>query len=124
MAKKYRKKHPDKNLKVLFWPKAALSGYQGMNNYDPLFGENFYNDNFHCGIAHEELLRNIKCKTIFMKAQTNSSENGILMAALSEDDLKKVSKLISDCNIVRFDCGHGIHIEKPKAFIKCVVKLK
>lgn len=124
MAEKYRMKHPDKNLKVLFWPKAALSAYQGMNNYDPLFGENFYNDNFHCGIPHEELLRNIKCKTIFMKAQTNISENGILMAALSEDDLKKISELISDCNIVRFDCGHGIHIEKPKEFINCVVKLK
>ena len=124
MAEKYRKKHPDKNLKVLFWPKAALSSYQGMNNYDPLFGENFYNDNFHCGIPHEEILRNIKCKTIFMKAQTNISENGILMAALSEDDLKKVSELISDCNIVRFDCGHGIHIERPKEFMKCVAKLK
>ena len=120
----YRSYRWKKNLKVLFWPKAALSGYQGMNNYDPLFGENFYNDNFHCGIPHEELLRNIKCKTIFMKAQTNISENGILMAALSEDDLKKVSELISDCNIVHFDCGHGIHIEKPKEFIKCVVKLK
>lgn len=124
IAEKYRKKHPDKNLKVLFWPKAALSAYQGMNNYDPLFGENFYNDNFQCGIPHEELLRNIKCKTIFMKAQTNISENGILMAALSEDDLKKISELISDCNIIRFDCGHGIHIEKPKEFINCVVKLK
>lgn len=124
MAAKYRKKHPDRNLKVMFWPKAALSGFKGMNNYDPLFGENFYNDSFHCGILHEEILRNIKCKTIFMKAQTNISDNGILMAALSEDDLEKVSELIFDCKIVRFDCGHGIHIEKPKKFIKCLSKLE
>ncbi len=124
MAGRYRRRHPDKNLKVLFWPKAALSSYEGMNNYDPLFGENFYNDNFHCGIPHEEILSNITCKTIFMKAQTNISENGILMAALSEDDVKTVSELISDCNIVRFDCGHGIHIEKPKEFIKCLAKLQ
>lgn len=41
MAAAYRKKHPDKDLKVLFWPKAALAGFQGMNNYDPLFGEMF-----------------------------------------------------------------------------------
>lgn len=68
MAAKYRKKHPDRNLKVMFWPKAALSGFKGMNNYDPLFGENFYNDSFHC--------------------------------------------------------GHGIHIEKPKEFIKCLSKLE
>lgn len=111
MASKYRKKHPDRNLKVMFWPKAALSGFQGMNKYDPLFGEAFFNDSFHNGIPHEDILNNIKCKTIFMKAQTNISEDGILMAALSEEDLKRVSELIADLQIVRFDCGHGIHIE-------------
>lgn len=124
MAAKYRKKHPNKNLKVMFWPKAALSGFQGMNNYDPLFGETFFNDSFHCGISHEDILRNINCRTVFMKAQTNISEDGILMAALSEDDLQKVSDLIPDCQIVRFDCGHGIHIEKSKEFIECLKNLK
>lgn len=124
MAEKYRKKHPENNLRVLFWPKAALSGFQGMNNYDPLFGEAFYTDSFHSGIPHEELLQNIKCKTIFMKAKTNTSEDGILLAALSEEDLKRMSELIDDFQIVRFDCGHGIHIEKPKEFIECVTSLK
>lgn len=123
MAEKYRKKHPEKSLKVLFWPKAALSGFQGMNSYDPLFGETFYSDSFHSGISHEALLKNIKCKTIFMKAKTNISEDGILMAALSEDDLNKVLELIVDCKTVRFDCGHGIHIEKPKEFTKCLTEL-
>ena len=45
------------------------------------------------------------------------------MAALSEEDLKRVSELIADLQIVRFDCGHGIHIEKPKEFIKCLANL-
>lgn len=123
MAAKYRKKYPDRNLKVMFWPKAALSGFQGMNKYDPLFGETFYNDSFHCGIPHEDILRNIQCKTIFMKALTNISEDGILMAALSEEDLKRVSELVDDLQIVRFDCGHGIHIEKPGDFIECLLTL-
>lgn len=123
MAKWYRKLCPEKNLKVLFWPKAALSGFQGMNNYDPLFGEAFYTDSFHSGIPHEELLKNIKCKTIFMKAKTNVSEDKILMAALTDEDLKKVSDLVADCEIIHFDCGHGIHMEKPKEFVKCLMKL-
>lgn len=120
MAAKYRKRHPKRNLKILFWPKAALSAYQGMNKYDPLFGETFFNDSFHKGIAHEDILKNIKCRTIFLKAKTTISEDGILMAALSDEDLKKVSELIADCFVVRFDCGHGIHIEKPKEFINCL----
>ncbi len=123
MAAKYRKKHPDRNLKVLFWPKAALGGFQGMNKYDPLFGEAFYNDSFHSGIPHADILKNIKCRTIFMKAKTNISEDGILMAALSEEDLERVSELIADCQTVHFDCGHGIHIEKPKEFIECLTGL-
>lgn len=124
MASKYRKKHPDRNLKVMFWPKAALSGFQGMNKYDPMFGETFFNDSFHNGIPHEDILKNIKCKTIFMKAQTNISDDGILMAALSEDDLERASELIADLQIVRFDCGHGIHIEKPREFIECLANLE
>lgn len=122
MAEKYRKKHPNKNLKVMFWPKAALSSYTGMNKYDPLFGESFFNDSFHNGIPHKDILKNIKCKTVFMKAKTDISTDGILMAALSDDDLKKVTELIENCQVVRFDCGHGIHIEKPREFIKCLSK--
>ena len=48
----------------------------------------------------------------------------ILMAALSEDDLKRVLELIADLQIVRFACGHGIHIEKPKEFIGCLANLE
>lgn len=123
MAAKYREKHPDRNLKVPFWPKTALSGFQGMNNYDPLFGEAFYTDSFHSGISHEELLKIIKCRTVFMKAKTNVNDEGILMAALSEEDLKRVSELIADFEVVRFDCGHGIHVEKPKEFVECLISL-
>lgn len=123
MAAAYRTKHPAKDLKVLFWPKAALAGFQGMNHYDPLFGEAFYTDSFHCGIIHEDILRKISCKTIFMKAKTNINSDGILMAALNDDDVKKVLELVGNCKIVRFDCGHGIHIEKPKEFMKCLLDL-
>ena len=33
MAAKYRRKHPDRNLKVMFWPKAALDAFRGMNQF-------------------------------------------------------------------------------------------
>ena len=123
MAAAYRRKHPGENLKVPFWPKAALAGFQGMNQYDPLFGEAFYSDSFHCGISHENILKKISCKTVFMKAKTNISPDGVLYAALNDDDVKRVSELIGNCKIVRFDCGHGIHVEKPKEFVKCLMDL-
>lgn len=59
-----------------------------------------------------------------MKARTNFSEDGILLAALNEDDLERISRLIADLQIVRFECGHGIHIEKPKEFTECLMNLQ
>lgn len=118
-----RKKHPDKNLKIPFWPKAALEGFRGMSDYDPLFGETFYDDSFHCDISHEDMLKKIRCKTYFMKATTEVSPNGILLAALNEEDLAHVSECIANCEVIRFHCGHGIHIEKPKEFTNYLLNL-
>jgi len=118
-AKKFRANHPDKNLKVPFWPKYALAGFVGMNNYDPKFGEAFYTDSFNAGISHAEILKKISCETVFLKAKS-AEGNGILMCALSEDDLAEVAHLTS-CSVVRFDCGHGIHVEKKREFLKAVI---
>ena len=122
-AKKYRKSYPERNLKVPFWPKAALSAYKGMNSYDPYFGEAFYNDSFHSGIPHAELLQNISCKTLFMKAETNFGSDGVLLAALNDNDVQNAEKLIPNCTVVRFECGHSIHTEKPRKFISELFKL-
>lgn len=81
----------------------------------------FYNDSFHCGIPHEEILRKIRCRTVFMKAKTETSDDGILMAALGKEDVERVSQLILDCAVVRFDRGHGMHTDKPKEFLQCVM---
>ncbi len=123
LARARRRRHPEKDFWIPFWPRAALAGYQGMNRYDPRFGLTFYDDSFHAGIGHEELLRKIFCPTLFMKAKTEYGENGLLMAALSEEDLRQVMHCIKDCTLMRFDCGHGIHMEQPKAFVQAILQL-
>lgn len=119
-ARKFLERHPGKDLKVPFWPKSALASYVGMGEYDPRFGETFYYDSFHCGIPHEDILARIKCPAVFMKARTEWSDDGILLAALDESDLERCLELIPECGLVRFDSGHGIHIEKPRAFVSAV----
>ena len=119
-ARKFRTNHPEKNLKVPFWPKYALAGFVGMNNYDPRFGEAFYTNSFNDGLSHSEILKKISCETIFLKAKS-AEDNGILMCALSEEDLAEVVRLTL-CSVVRFDCGHGIHIEKKRDFLKVLLR--
>ena len=56
-----------------------------------------------------------------MKANTTIGEQGLLQGALSEEDLKQVDELIENMTIEYYDCGHGIHGEKPKQFIKALI---
>ncbi len=121
-ALKFRTKHPDKTLKVMFWPKKFLEAFNGLNDYDPNFGEAFYNDSFNRNIDYEKLLSSIDCETIFMKAKTVIGEDGLIQCALTDEDLDKVKSLIKNINVVYFDCGHGIHNEKPKQFIKTLTR--
>ena len=120
-ALKYRKKHPDKALKIRFWPKKFLEAFNGMEQYDPYFGENFYNDTFNCNINYNKLLSEINCNTLFMKANTKIGDDGIIMGALTDDDLQQVTDLIKNIRVEYFNCGHGIHIEKKKEFVKSVI---
>lgn len=122
-ALKYRKKHPEKTLKVPFWPKKFLESFNGLNDYDPYFGENFYNDAFNTNVDYEKLLLNIKCNTLFMKANTTIGTDGLIQGALTDEDLEKVTQLISNIKVEHFDCGHGIHNEKSKEFVKCIKNL-
>ena len=120
-ALKFRKKHPDKTLKIPFWPKKFLEAFRGMNDYDPYFGENFYNNTFTCNIDFAELLSNIRCKTLFMKANTIIGEDGLIQGALTDEDLELVVSLIDGMEVEYFDCGHAIHNEKKKDFVRCVL---
>ena len=58
-----------------------------------------------------------------MKAKTTIGENGLLQGALSDEDLQKVGALIQNMKIQYFDCGHGIHSEKPKQFVEAVLSI-
>lgn len=121
-ALKYRTKHPDKTLRVVFWPKKFMEAFNGLNDYDPYFGDSFYNDSFNHNIDYEKLLSNIDCETIFMKARTVIGEDGLVQCALNDEDLEKVKSLIKNIDIEYFDCGHGIHNEKTKQFIKTLTR--
>lgn len=122
-ALKYRAKRPEKNLFVPFWPRKFLEVFNGMNEYDPYFGENFYNDSFNFGVDYEKLLSNISCPTLFMKANTVVAENGLIQGALTDEDLSKVCDLIKNIKVEKFDCGHGIHTEQPKNFASSVKEI-
>ena len=55
-----------------------------------------------------------------MKAKTTIADDGLVQGALTDEDLKQVIRLIKNIKVEYFDCGHSIHSEKPKEFIKSI----
>lgn len=57
-----------------------------------------------------------------MKANTTIANDGLVQGALTDENLQQVTALIKNIKVEYFKCGHGIHSEKPKEFIKSVNK--
>ena len=57
-----------------------------------------------------------------MKANTIIGEGNIIQGALTDEDLELVISLIKNIDVEYFDCGHGIHNEKKKEFVKSVIE--
>ena len=55
------------------------------------------------------------------ESKDRNQQDGLRLAALGDNDLKHALEMISDCEPVRFDCGHAIHIEKPKYFLSALL---
>ncbi len=105
-----------KKLKIPGYPKEALYAFEGMKNFDPYFGEAFYNDSFHNDISYDALLKDVWCETFFFKANHRFTDDGIFIGAIDDDGLTKATGLLRSCSVTCFDCGHNIHKIMPKAF--------
>ena len=116
-AEKYRIKHPYDDLKVMFWPSES---FIGMNDYDPRFGEAFYTNSFNDGVDYEDLLKNIKCRTLFMKAKTETNKDGIIQGALTDAHLNHVIECVPRIEVQNFRCGHVIHVDRSGDFNRAV----
>lgn len=119
----FRKKHPGEPLKIIRLPNSLVRMMNYVDEYDLLFGESFYNGSWMSGIEQEEMLKNIKCSTIYLKAATNYGKDGVLYAANSDEDAKKVQDCIADCETITIKSGHDIHFEHPEVFVSACEKL-
>lgn len=122
-AEAYRKQHLGEPLKISWVPYAWIRGLYYIDDYDLEFGETFYDGSWMKGIDQEAMLKKISCPTIYLKACTNYGKDGVLYAANSEEDAKKVQSLIATCERIDIKSGHDIHFEHPDKFIDVCEKL-
>ncbi len=119
-AIRYRQAHPDRPLRLFFMPSVFNEMFTSMDQYDPRFGEAFYNGSFHEGFDHVETLLNIHLPSALIHANWSYDENEILLAAMDADDAALARSLLREVEYYQVDSGHGIHFEKPAEFIEIV----
>ncbi len=122
-AEKYRQANPDKPIKIAWVPHTWLRTLLYMDNYDPQFGNSFYDGSWMKGIDQDSMLKSIRCPVIYLKANTQYGKDGVLYAANSDDDANKVQSLVNSCERTDIKSGHDIHFDHPDVFISACEKL-
>ena len=109
--------HPGEHVVNAWVPRNWTRGMYFMNDYDPRFGDAFYNGSWMAGIDQEALLREIECPVIYLKASTNYGNDGVLYAATTDDDAARIQQTIPRCKTNEIKSGHDIHFEHPDFFV-------
>lgn len=119
----FRKEHPGEKLKIFWVPYAWLRPMGTVDGYDLKFGETFYDGSWMSGIDQAAMLKSIKCPAIYLKAATNYGKDGVLYAANSDEDAKRVKEYVPDCETITVKSGHDIHYEHPDVFVSACEKI-
>ncbi len=120
-AVSYREKHPEERLKIFFFPPSITGTFYFMDDYDPRFGDAFYDCSWLKGFDHAEALSKIKCPSVLIHTNWKYDENGILMGAMSGEDAERAHLLIENNVLIEVDSGHSFSWEKPNDFIEIMI---
>jgi pimeloyl-ACP methyl ester carboxylesterase len=91
-----------------------------MNDWDPRFGDTFYDGSWMAGIDQAAMLSQIQSPTVYVKASTNYGDDGVLYAATTDEDAARIQKTIPNCITTELKSGHDIHAEHPDVFVKAI----
>jgi len=123
-AEKYSRKNPGKPVRYFFMPESINFMFLYTRHYDLQFGERFYDYSWHNGIKHETLMKDISVPAIFLHAKASYTDDGILMAASSNEQARRAVELIGDCELIELSSNHNIHRFNAKIFIAGINKMK
>jgi pimeloyl-ACP methyl ester carboxylesterase len=120
-AQNYRAKHPHEVLKIFYLPPSVMNMFQGLQDYDPRFGDTFYDTSWNEKYDHAETLEKIACPSVLIHTNWRYDEHGILLAAMSGEDAARAHDLIDGNVLVNVDSGHDVHFEKPDVFVQVMI---
>ncbi|MBN2908788.1 alpha/beta hydrolase [Polycladomyces sp. WAk] len=88
----------------------------------------WYDNSWYKGFDTEASLAAIKVPAVLIHTNywynhygSYYDENGVLMAAMDDQDVAKVKSLLKGVEVVEVDSGHLVHFEKPDEYTKVLL---
>jgi len=114
----YRSANPGEPTEIAVIPNETVKLlFRGLEEYDPRFGDAFYEGTWNEGFDHAEALAKIEVPVLLMHANFSWTEDGLLDGAIDQDDADKVMSLLSHGTYVKVDSEHVVHLEHPDDFV-------
>lgn len=123
-AQRFRQRRPDQPLRFFFLPGSVNDIFRYLPQYDPAFGEAFYDYTWHSDIPHRQLMAEIAVPTVFLHCKDAYTEDGILLAASSDQQARQAAELISACRLMEISSPHNVHRTHPKQFLQAMELLQ
>lgn len=111
---------PDEHVVNAWIPRAWTRGLHFMDDFDPAFGDSFYTGSFFDGADQAQILAGVECPAIYLKAETDYGDDGVLYAANTDEDAERMRRTVPDCEMRTIKSGHDIHVEHPDFFISAI----
>lgn len=118
----YHSRHPGAPIRLWFLPQLDEVN-RGFPDYDPRFGEAFYSTSWDTGFDQEASLRAIRAPATLVHTKVAHDTDGVLMAAMGEEEAARARSLIGGVQFVKTGTGHDFHGEDPKRFIALLREL-
>ena len=122
-ARRFLERHPEGPLQFFFLPPGLNQMFLYLRQYDLAFGETFYDYSWHSGISHHQLMGEIAVPTVFLHCKDDHTEDGILLAASSDEQARRAVEEIGDCRLMEVVSTHDIHRAHPDWFLDAAAQL-
>ena len=119
-AQRFRDRHPKRPVQFFFLPGSLNSMFLYLPQYDPAFGEMFYDYTWHSGISHQALMADIRVPTVFLHCKDQWTPEDILLAAASDRQARQAAALIPLCQLQEVSSPHNIHQAHPELFSRAL----
>lgn len=120
----HRAEYPDEPITWWSLPPALNESFRALDGYDPRFGDTFFTGVWDEDFDHAATLAGIMVPAVLIHTNVDHDEDGVLMAAMDDDDAARARSLIPNLQFHKVNSGHNFHWEKPKDFVDILLQLK